>query len=63
MKLLLAIELHDNHSFAAASAGLRTTVQQALDAFSHRPWPWSGLGVTQVNLLWSLDVMRSRWDA
>ena len=54
--------------------GSPTRVQQAIDASSHQPWPWSGLGVTLVNLLWSLGViltnvlltlgvMRSRRDA
>ena len=45
-----------NRSVVAVSAGSRTRVQQALDASSHQPWPWSGLGVTLVNLLWSLRV-------
>ena len=53
----------DNRSVVAPSVGSRTIVQQALDASSHQPWPWSGLGVTLVNLLRSLGVIRSRRDA
>ena len=53
----------DNRSVVTASAGSRTGVQQAMDASSHQPWPWSGLGVTLVNLLWSVGMMRSRRDA
>ena len=40
----------DNRSVVTASAGSRTRVQQALDASSQQPRPWSGLGVTLVNL-------------
>ena len=38
-------------SVEATSAGSRTRVQQVLDASSHQPWPWTGLGVTLDNLL------------
>ena len=53
----------DNRSVVAASAVSRTRIQQAVDASYHQPWPWSGLGVSLVNLPWSLGVMRSRQDA
>ena len=64
MKLLLGIEgTCGNRSVVAASAGSRTRVQQALDASYHQPRPWSGLGVTLVNLPKRVWVMRSRRDA
>ena len=49
-----------NRSVVAASAGSKTRVQQALNDSSYQPWPWSGLEVTMVNLLWSLGVMRTQ---
>ena len=60
--LLLAIEQHVTAAalLPPASAGSRTRVQQALDVSFHQPWPWSDLGVTLVNLLGNLGVMRSK---
>ena len=39
--LLMRYMSCNNRSVVAAPAGSRTRVQQALDATSHQPWPWS----------------------